>query len=186
MIEQTWPPTGRPPTPDEIATGLAVINEDGSVSWSPTNADLDGTDGPAQPVEVDHPGTADIHRGPSGPQSAQRAALQIPAFTGEQIDALVDSIPDRRDLAADHGVVLVVDEIAQIAPDAHKQLRPWVDELIRTGRSAHLPGIAAAEDAGTPTAGADRERFDSEYSGGGTWPFLRIWLALNTYRGPTY
>jgi hypothetical protein len=40
----TWPPTGRRPTSQELATGVAIEHDDGTVSWSPTGADLDWTD----------------------------------------------------------------------------------------------------------------------------------------------
>ncbi|WP_430786889.1 hypothetical protein [Actinoplanes sp. G11-F43] len=36
----TWPPQGRPPTAQELADGRAVEHDDGTFSWSPTNADF--------------------------------------------------------------------------------------------------------------------------------------------------
>lgn len=42
-VPTPWPPLDRGPTDEELANGSAVLNEDGSTSWSPTNADFDWT-----------------------------------------------------------------------------------------------------------------------------------------------
>jgi len=39
-MPETWPPVDRGPTGEEIRTGQAVVNDDGTVSWSPTEADF--------------------------------------------------------------------------------------------------------------------------------------------------
>lgn len=41
---ESWPPVGRGPTEQELADGVAIVHDDGTVSWSPLVNDDDWTD----------------------------------------------------------------------------------------------------------------------------------------------